>query len=205
MHVNLLPRGVKLKAHFRGTLRRWGFIWAATTACAFVYCSVQLRELLAARTDQELLNTRCQALRTMQSEMDAGREELLQLLAEKKILEQLGPEDHLLDLLGVIGRASQPVAGKLRLQQLRLVSSPRTSTSTPVPPPAQAGTNQPPAPTATLNLQGIADNGDVLGQFVAGLHASGVFQRVDLKSSSQLSGSDSGRQYQLECRYEDQP
>ncbi|MGN6545523.1 MAG: PilN domain-containing protein, partial [Aureliella sp.] len=59
--------------------------------------------------------------------------------------------------------------------------------------------------SSTLSLSGIAQDDAAVTRFVSSLREAGVFDQVDLKASSQVAGEDGGRQYQLECRYQDMP
>lgn len=205
MHINLLPSGVRLKIQFRGALRRWRWIWISAAGCALVYFGIQLQELLRIRADLVTLEERCEPLRVMQAEMNREQEELTALLAQKRALANLQTDDHLIELLGVIARAGKPLAGRFQLTRLGLLlaqPSPVVSAA-PVPTPAPGTVPVSARPISMLSLHGIADNDRVLASFVSGLRNSGVFEQVDLKSSSQSPGvGPSNRSYQLDCKFE---
>jgi hypothetical protein len=194
-----------LKIQLRGALRRWRWIWISAAACALTYCGIQVQDLLEIRAHLLSLEKRCEPLRKMQEEMNQEQDQLSRLLAEKKSLEKIQTEDHLRDLLGVIARASQPIAGHFQLTRLGLVSAQAASTApaVPAPPPPPGAGAGPVRPTSMLSLQGTADDDRVLAGFVSGLRSSGIFEQVDLKSSTQNhGGSISSRSYQLDCRFE---
>jgi len=205
MHINLLPPRIRLKIQFRGAFRRWRWIWVSAAGCALAYCGIQIQDLLRIRGHLATLEQRCEPLRIMQAEMNREQEELSVLLAQKRALEQIHTDDHLLELLGVIARSGQPVAGRFQLPRLGLMSAQASPVLpvAPVPPPAPGTTPVSARPTSMLSLQGLADDDRVLASFVSSLRDSGVFEQVDLKSSTQSPGATaSSRSYQLDCRFE---
>jgi Tfp pilus assembly protein PilN len=206
MHLNLLPPSFRFKLLMRTSLRRWSLIWGTALGCAFAYCSLQSREVFDAANRMATLDVQCQPLRNLEQDATVQQERLAHLQAERQILEQLQPDEHSLQLLGLLAQAARRTRGKVQLQRLSYVA-PAYPTSVAISPARQA--SEPPsaataleAPQATLSLQGLADDDDALAGFVATLREEGIFQRVELKASSQLrtpNGSD--RQYQLECRF----
>ena len=155
------------------------------------------------------LSVHCQPLRLLENTIESEQEQLTHLQAEMRRLESLQPSNRHVAALGVVIRAAQPEQGKLQVQKLSWHAGAPVVT-----PLASAGTAPTPAATpvtsATLNsslcLQGVVDNESVLARFVAALHNSAVFQRVDLKSSSHIpDGTGFARQFQIECSCEDRP
>jgi hypothetical protein len=205
MHINLLPPAVRLKIQFRGALRRWRWIWISAVSCAIAYCGIQIVDLMRIRALLVTLEDRCQPLRSMQAEMNQEQDQLSCVLAEKRSLERIPANDHLLELFGVIARAGQPVAGRFQLTRLGLVFAQPSGSmpAIPTPPPAPGVPAAPVRQASMLSLQGLADDDRVLASLVTNLRDSGVFERVDLKSSTQSPGAGvSGRSYQLDCRFE---
>ncbi len=207
MHINLLSHDIRAKIEARRILRQWTLIWVIAGLATLAGCIWQARELRAAQARLALLNSRCESLRELQRELGVGRQHYDDRHSELTALERIEPQQHVIDLLGVLVQAMRPQAGQLQIQRLNVVlqrpnvdqvsSRPREQRGTVV-----AATT----PHSLLNLQGVADDDNVLSRFVTDLRQAGVFERVDLKSSTRLIGSQhSLRQYQLECRYEDQP
>ena len=117
---------------------------------------------------------------------------------------ELQPTDHFIDLLGVLGTAAQANPGKVHVQRLTVQAGQATAQPVPARGAPAASPAGSPLIVSTLSLNGLADDDAALAQFVTALRQSGVFERVELRSSSQVA-ADSTRQYQLECRYEELP
>jgi hypothetical protein len=206
MHVNLLPQRVQLRIQWRGVMRRWRWIWVFAAASAAFYFALQIQDLSNIQTQLTTLDRQCEPLRTMQAEMNVEQEQLTALLSEKRALEKIQTNEHLLDVLGILTQAGKPVAGRIQLVRMGLVAAqaPLPTTQTPVSPPPPPGAAGPTVrPTSVLSLQGSADDDGVLTTFVGGLRDANVFDHVDLKSSTQSRvASGSGRNFQLDCRFE---
>ncbi len=209
MYINLLPNEIRGKIQFRAIVRNWAKLWVFIGAWMIVSVSWEIVALRAARERAATLTAQCQPVCALQDETQEQRRRVLALNAERTMLERLQPTDHLIDLLGVLSRAVQPGAGKLQVQRFSLLMPPRT------PPSPSPGINRPTndaikaSPSqnlASLSLQGVASDDSNVAQFVSALRHTAVFEQVDLKSSTQLSGSDlASRTYQIECRIEEQP
>lgn len=207
MFINLLPPKTRLKIQFRSMLRRFSRIWCLAGVGAMACAAVQIWECWHTGHRLAVLESRCLPLYAVQHEIQKDYKELQLLQSRCAMLDQLQPADHFIDLLGVLVQATRAELGKLHIQRLSLQSS-QSAVSVA----SKSATRGAPAiptlaaTTSTLSLQGLADDDEALAQFVAALRQSGVFERVELKVSSQVSGgSRTARQYQLECRYEDLP
>ena len=209
MHINLLPAEVQMEIHAQVALRRWGLFWAICGAGLLAYGAWVYGALREAQTTSEQLSIQCQPLHALRKEIQTGHSQLAILSEEHKFLNQIQTTDHLIDLFGILVRATQPEKGHLQIQRFSLLA-PQTINAGTKPNSASIAANStettPLKPLATLSLQGVADDDAILARFVSGLRESGVFEHVDLKSSSQVTGGKaSARQYELECRYGNQP
>ena len=209
MQINLLPSDIKLELRARVALRWWGLIWAFCGAGLIAYCTWEYGTLRETKAEATRLSVQCQPLHTLQEQIKIDYQQTQALLEEEKILNRIQSTDHLIELLAIIVKATRHAEGHLQIQRLDLLAR-QSAETTNTPSPSQITSNEnlnkQPKSLATLTMQGVADNEQILAQFVSGLRASEIFERVDLKSSSQLSnGNSSDRHYELECRYEDQP
>lgn len=206
MHVNLLPASFQLKLLMRASLRRWSLIWAVALGSALAYCSTQCRDVFDIAERVATLEAQCQPLRKLENEMVDLQTQLTRLESERRILEQLQPDEHSLQLLGLLSTSARQTGGMVQVQRLNYVAAayPTSVSSNTVrqgPKPANVVPTTE-APRATLSLQGLADDDNALAAFVTALREQGIFQRVELKASSQLrTQGGSNRQYQLECRF----
>ncbi|MGN6135998.1 MAG: PilN domain-containing protein [Aureliella sp.] len=213
MFINLLPANTRLKIQFRSMLRRFARIWAAAGVGALACAALQVRECWHASQRLAELEARCEPLYALQQQIQSDRRQLNSLQARCEMLSGLQPSDHFLDLMGVLVESTQREAGKLHIQRLSLQSSQQAAAAPQAPSRAAAASAAAGSaaagnlvPIGTLSLNGLAEDDASLAQFVAALRETGVFDRVELKSSSQVAGgSKASRQYHLECRYEDLP
>ena len=204
MFINLLPPNTRLKIQFRSMLRRYVRIWCLAGLGAVACASVQVWECRQAAARIAALEDRCQPLYALQQVISEDRQQLQQLEARSKQVSQLQPTDHFIDLLGVLVTAAQANGGKVHVQRLTVQAGQPTAQPIPARGATATSPTGSPAVVSTLSLNGLAEDDEALAQFVTALRQSGVFERVELRSSSQVA-ADSTRQYQLECRYEELP
>jgi Tfp pilus assembly protein PilN len=210
--INLLPQSARLKNQYYHLLRCYLKVWSLAGAGAALLVAAQLWNLYQARQRLNSLAVRSQPLYLLQDELSDSRKKIRDLKAECKMLEQLQPADHSIELLGILVKETRSEPGTIQLQRLSL-TRPQPPAATAASPKSKnkkskdAATAQASlSATGTLQLNGVAENEAALAKFVSGLRASGVFERVDLKSSAQsVVDNRSTRQYQLECRYKDIP
>jgi Tfp pilus assembly protein PilN len=205
MFINILPPKTQLKIHFRSSLRRYSFIWGIAGACALVCAGLQIVDLRRAYARLAELNLRCEPLYALKRAIQVNQQAAKKLRTESDALKRLQPTDRALDLLAILSAATRNEPGKLQIQRLTFQAPQSLGENKPAPKRGVAAT-APAAESTTLNLQGIAEDDTSLARFVSGLRAVGVFDSVELKSSSQIAAAGRNmRQYQLECRYEDKP
>lgn len=203
MYVNLLPQKTRVKIQFRRMLRGYLIAWGLGGLVVAVYAVVQAGQFWQASRELALLEKRCQPVYALQRAIVRDQRQLKLLQSHLEKLHALQPSNHVMDLLGVLVEATRAELGRLHIQRLSLLSG-----QMPVATPGTSASNNKTKsqPTiSTLSLSGIAEDDATVTRFVSSLRAAGVFDQVDLKASSQVGGDDGGRQYQLECRYQDAP
>lgn len=209
MHINLLPLPTWRRIQARALLRSWIGIWLFCGCCLGLVIAWKLVLLHAARERVGALAGRCRPLYSLLRETEGLELDLVALHAERDALIRLKPRNQVLPLLGVLTRTVRPTAGQLQVQRLSLVVPPRQAPATKTAG-SRAASGRPSAaptpPRGTLAVHGIAVDDANVAQFVDRLRASGLFERVELKVSTQQGGERSDfRAYQLECRYEVPP
>jgi Tfp pilus assembly protein PilN len=206
MFINLLPPNTQLKIRFRSMFRRFARMWALAGFGALICAAVQARECWHAHRRLAALEARCEPLYTLQQQIQKDRRQLDLQQARYNMLSQLQPADHFIDLLGVLVDAMRAEVGKVHVQRLAVQSGQLGTTAASKAPVRGAQPAAGATATSTLSLNGQAEDDASLAQFVAALRETGVFERVELKASSQVAGVGKvARQYQLECRFEDLP
>lgn len=210
MHINLLPPGVQSRVRARALLRRCCVLWL-TLGLGMLACGIaKFWELRAAQARLQRLSVHCQPLRQLEAAVRREQGQLLWLQAEQRRLQDLQPVNRHVAVLGVLLQAARPEQGKLQVQKLSWnAAAPTlnpTGTAAAARQPTAAAASASTSLSSSLSLQGVVNDDSVLAAFVSALHGSGVFQHVDLKSSSQIpDGKSVARQFQIECSYEDRP
>jgi Tfp pilus assembly protein PilN len=206
MFINILPSKTRLKIQFRSSLRRYCLIWGIAGACASICVAIQLIELGQANLKLAELNRRCEPLNILKREIRNDQQVVKTLQIESDALKRLQPPDHALDLLAILSGAARIQPGTLQVQRLTYQPPRRLGEAKPATKQRGVATSSPTNEFSVLNLQGVAEDDASLARFAAELRTVGVFDSVELKSSSQVAAAGGNlRQYQLECRYEDQP
>lgn len=205
MFINILPPKTQLKIHFRSSLRRYAFIWGVAGACALGCAGFQIVDLRRTYVKLAELDLHCEPLYALKREIQVNQKAAIELRTESDGLKRLQPADRAVDLLAILSGVSRNDPGKLQIQRLTFQTPKSLGENKPAPKRGAAAT-LPATESTALNLQGIAEDDTSLARFVAELRAVGVFDSVELKSSSQVAAAGRNmRQYQLECRYEDRP
>jgi Tfp pilus assembly protein PilN len=202
MHVDLLPSSIRNKVQLRAALRRWSRTWAVLVAVCIAYCCIPTTALITARHSQEEIASRCEPLKLTESEIATLQGLLASLTTEKRELEKLKSVDHTLDLLNVLVQAAKSSGGQIQLQKLGItITKAKTENGASRRDKASSQTGQATDAESSISLHGVADGESALSQFVESLRQSNVFNRVDLRSTSQFQSGDLKlQQYQLDCR-----
>jgi hypothetical protein len=203
MRINLLTADLRRKIEARRIMRMWAVLWTLCTLAAGGAFGWQLLHWREAQTRVAGLECQCEPLYVLQKKLHAAQERLTKTAAERDQLLKLQPVDNVLNVFAALAHSARSQEGTVQVQRFSLL------TSIPVPGgAARSKTSDADAAkaTSTCSLQGVAFDDAILAQFVAGLRESSVFSGVELKSSSQLAGEGATRrQYQIECRLEEQP
>ena len=201
MRIDLLPTEYRFRVQLSGALRKWTRVWSILLVVLAMICSIPLTRLLKAQHEQRLISSRCSPLLELHETITRNQSLKSRLAAEKRQLGQFKPSPYSLDLLQVFVDAAKPVSQQLQFQKMGLTIN-RSKASNP----AKRGPNDANKQTASssdsaITIDGIAEGESTLSFFVDNLRQANVFERVDLKSTSQIQSGDLLRQqYQLECR-----
>jgi Tfp pilus assembly protein PilN len=199
MHINLLPPRFALRVAVLRRARSWAPVWIVLLVVSLATVAYAFRMYRQSAAVLAALVERGHALRSIQAETATYERQRIQLQDEIHTIQSLQSRDRTLALLGLLGRSAQ-AAERLQLQRMAFTAPTRL-------PPGPRATVPNPDPTrapelAMLTLQGIAGGDAALARFIDSLRSLGIFERVDLKSLSQLrSPPDDGRQFQVECRF----
>ena len=203
--LNLLPFEYRVKQTARRRLLQWSLVWAA---CAVTFIGIWWLKHRCCRSFRQTLQVAQRSyapLEKILQESDTMRSELDQLHAKGTILGKLLDERPALTLIGIVSQSARRCNGRLVVQSLsfqRHERPPETDAAAPDP-----GRKQPSKPAAEqaepwglVTLEGRAHDNVAVATFVVSLRESGLFRRVELKSS--VGKSSAGEQlltYLLEC------
>jgi len=215
-HLNLLPLEHRVRETARRQLLQWCLVWGVCAVAAVGVwwlkqgrCRAARQRLEAARRDHAPLDEILQESERMRAELD-------RLLAKGTILGKLLDEKPPLTLIGAVSQSARTCHGRLVVQSLAFRrrerppevdapapgngrASPAKSASTDRK--ARAGPATPTTePWGSVALEGKAMDNVAVATFVVHLRESGLFRRVELKSSVDNSTADGQiRTYLLEC------
>lgn len=195
MYVNLMPQPLVWQALLRIRARQWALAWCAAGALAVGLGAWKYLEASDKELQLAAVESRCQSLRVVESELQELGQELVHLKRQAAALAAIQPEQRTLSVLGIVSQSAKRAEGRLQLQRLsmRVADQPTSSNGAPA---AQA------AGLSALDLHGAALDDGAVARFVEALRSAAVFVRVELKSSSELlSAGGTGRQFQVECRF----
>ncbi len=201
--LNLLPLEYRRRVLLRRRLVLWAGIWAVSLAAAVgvsvskhaAYRDVR-RKTEAAERAYRPLNELTRQCTTMQKELD-------QLHAKGTLLGQLRDKRPLLTLVGVASQSARQCRRRLVIRDL-LFERNTDQTKGAQTKGAQTKGALPETgstPWASVTFKGDAKDNLSVATFVVGLRDSGLFRRVELKSSLGAKSSDDEktRSYWLKC------
>lgn len=214
--LNLLPFEHRVRETARRRLLQWCLVWALCAVAALGlwwakegHCRAVRRQLQGAQRDYTPVEETIQENDKMRSELD-------QLRAKGTLLGKLLDEKPPLTLIGVVSQSARACNNRLVVQSLsfcrhekasqvdaRAADNRQTSRVSPAAL-SRAGTRDPAAentePWGSVTLQGQAMDNVAVATFVVNLRESGLFRRVELKSSvGDRSADEQVRTYLLEC------
>ncbi len=204
--VNLLSLEYRRKELLRRRLLQWSLVWTLCAAAGvglWWLAQSRYRASLGALEGAEQAYT---PLEKLVRQTQAMQEELEQHSTKGTILSQLRDERPLLTVIGVVSQAARRCDGRLVVHDLSFQRHNQ---------PAQTrdkdkakGAEEEPeektaevkAPWASVTLKGEALDNLAVATFVVSLRDSGLFRRVELKSSvGNKSSKPELRSYVLEC------
>ncbi len=196
--INLLPLEYRRRVLLRRRLVLWAGIWAVSLVAAVgisvskhaAYRDVRRKTEAAERAYRPLKELTQQCI-TMQKELD-------QLHAKGTLLGQLRDERPLLTLVGVASQSARQCRRRLVIRDLLFERNTDQTKG------AQTKGTLPETASkswASVTFKGDAKDNLSVATFVVGLRDSGLFRRVELKSSLGAKSSDDQktRSYWLKC------
>ncbi|MBN2477594.1 MAG: PilN domain-containing protein [Pirellulales bacterium] len=205
-HLNLLSFDYRRRQFLRGWLLRWSLVWAACVVLAAVPCWLkQVRYGIADRKLQTA-QRRYAPVDKLAREVDAMSAELRTLEAKGTVLGQVRDDRPLGTLIGLASRSARRCNGRLVVRKLSFQrQQPQSEQNKPPRGRSTKQADSPPAPKKRLPWAAVTFSGEALDNvavatFVVGLRDTGLFRRVELKSSVGKDAPNAEiRSYVLEC------
>ena len=192
-HVNLLPYRVLRQQVVHRWLRRWLVIGCVAAAAMALAVGNLWHAAQVAGTQREQLEEDYRPVKKANRDIQSLRAQIAKLQQQKAISMALSDNQPPLTVVGLISRAAQSCRGNVVVQQLEFkraaVSKSKGST-----------TDHRLRGAGLLSLNGIGQSNVAVAQFAAALRDSGVFERVELKSTQAEKRVDGEfRNYSIEC------
>jgi len=203
--VNLLPFEYRRKQLLRRRVLQWSVVWAACAAVTLALWWAKQTRYVAALRAMETAQRSYRPVRQLAGECETMRAELDALHARGTVLKQLRDERPMLTLIGLASRSASRCQGRLVVREMLFQRDDRDAKGAPrkaKPPPkepSQPETGEPPK-WGSVTFKGDALDNLAVAAFVVGLRDSGLFRRVELKSSlGKNSEKTKLRSYLVEC------
>jgi hypothetical protein len=213
--LNLLPLEHRVRETARRRFVHWCLVWAVCAAAAVGVWWLKHGRCLALRQRLQVAQRDYAPLEKLLGETETMRSELDGLHAKGTILGRLLDDKPVLTLFGAVSQSAQRCNGRLVVQRLLFERHKKPDGDPPASEPSQEGPAKRPAagqagptppsaetaePWGAVTIEGQASDNVAVATFVVSLRESGLFRRVELKSSVGKTSADGElRTYQLEC------
>lgn len=213
--LNLLPLEHRVRETARRRFVQWCLAWAVCAAAAVGVWWLKHERCRALRQRLQVAERNYAPLEKLLGESEAMRSELDGLHAKGTILGKLLDDKPALTLIGAVSQSARRCNGRLVVQRLLFQRHERPDADPPTPRPGrQSPANRAAVsqakpttsaaetlePWGAVTIEGQARDNVAVATFVVSLRESGLFRRVELKSSVGKGSSDEElRAYQLEC------
>lgn len=206
-YINLLSWRCRLYLILRTRLLQWLVVGSLVCLIALATWRTKSYRLNGALDSLALMESRCAPLQSMMIENQQMGRRLAELDGHQSLLKRLDDEQVPYRLLGLVSHGVQQCSGGLHVQTV-MVTRTRENVPSPKPPAVpqmKPATGQPKSREVTvLKLNGVADDNLAISRFVAALRDSGVFAKVDLRSSVGARRDDGRAQsFLVECELGD--
>ncbi len=178
--VNLLSPTFIARRNALQATWRWGLSLIAAMLCIGLWCCYEYVSMVRADSRLTYVRTESQRQKKIRSEIGELTKRRQQLEEREHETFELGQNVPLLDLLGIVAKASSVSEGQVYLQRFQFGD--RTAARG-----AQTGVR-------SLKLKGIAADNVAIARFAASIRDAKVFDAVELASTG-ISKSEDGRQH----------
>jgi hypothetical protein len=203
--VNLLPLEYRREKILRRRAVQWSVVWAGCLAAAAGAWWLKHDHERAALQVIRAAEQRYLPLEKLNRQGKAMQTELGELRAKGTVLRQLREDRPLVTLIGLASRSARQCNGRLVVRNMvfeRKKSEADKNTGPPGPPkqePQEPAAEQE-TPWASVTFEGEALDNLAIATFVAALRDTGLFRRVELKSSIGSKSPDTqAHAYSVEC------
>ncbi|MHC4403474.1 MAG: hypothetical protein ACYTG0_27775 [Planctomycetota bacterium] len=199
-YINLLPLEYRRRELLKRRLAQWALVWAGCLLLAGGVWWLKHGRYRASQSAVESAEQRYFPLAKLMQQRDVMHRELRELSARGTVLGQVRNGRPLFTLIGLTSKSARRSNGRLFVRRMAFaqhLTEPETAAQR-----SGAGRN---APAETMPWAGVTFQGEALdhlaiAKFAAALRDSGLFRRVELRSSVDgKSEHPDARSYLLEC------
>lgn len=196
-HLNILPLQFRKKLLARQIVPCWAVVWVGAAVVASCVCWKADASLAVARAEFEAVDARAEPLRQIVKRNSETADDLKIADQRQLLVDCLRAANKPLQLVGLISATANTADGSIQIQNFQLTQSEELTTD------QGRGSQEANGPRRMkLGLQGYAVDDLALSRFVSQLRATGVFESVELQTSSNVQlVAGNARQYIVECQY----
>jgi len=196
-HINILPLQFRKKLLVRQIVPYWASVWVGVAVVAAIVCWKADASLAEAQAEFAIIDVQAEPLREIVQRNQKATENLKVADQRQLLVDCLKAADKPLQLVGLISSTANTNDGSIQIQSFQLTQGEQPTNV------ASPGTAENDAQRRMkLGLQGYAVDDLALSRFVSQLRATGVFESVELQTSSNVQlAAGNARQYVVECQY----
>ncbi len=209
MHVNLLPSSFVWRRLFFKRLRQWGFAFSAISIVLLLGNAKLLGEWWTGFNKLQESKTAEFPIRQRQQDLLKETKETAAIEQKLQQLHSAASQDHSTAILGIVAKGVHATGNTVQIQEMQFLDSskPIVTSSGTGDAPRNSATQQIasvelklPASERQLSLRGIAIESESISTLMQSLEESGVFSKVELRSTQERLILDrSVQEFQLEC------
>ncbi|QDU40141.1 hypothetical protein Mal4_44960 [Maioricimonas rarisocia] len=200
-HMNLLPLPLQKKLLIRRRLTQWGIVWGVCGVTALVVALVWSNRHSDSKATLAVLTDQVTPVRKLEAENEQMLEQINDIVARQSLLGDLDSAERPLTLVGIVSHSAASTKSRLQVQRFTMHRQEITPTDAKATPGNTAKKPETIVQT-TLELSGVALDDLAVARFISALRETGVFVRVELKSSLSTQVADNpAKEYLVRCTF----
>jgi hypothetical protein len=202
MHLNLLPSEILAEQVIERKSRRWGLVLLLVIVLGAMLCFEQFEQNRCQQVALDAIRAQTNEIRQVVTDTNRFEKELADLRAEISKAEEAKRSRHTLTLVEIVSQCARSVTGQIQVRQL-IVQPVAANVNAGKPAGSPASSPVLVIAVGEVTVDGVAESGPAIAEFIESARATGVFSSVVLKSSSAALAHGGGvaRQFQIVAQY----